>query len=63
MKQRQIDDEAPEEASEEPRAPMRTGIRLSSYPEPEPDMPERDAKPAARPPRDGRRARSRADRR
>ena len=63
MKQRQIDDDASEEFSEEPRAPMRTGIRLSSYPEPEADMPERAAKPAARPPRDGRHARSRTDRR
>jgi hypothetical protein len=54
MRQRQIDDAAPEEFSEEPRAPMRTGIRLSAYPEPEADVPE-FARPRARAPRDVRR--------
>jgi hypothetical protein len=45
MKQRQIDDDTAEELSAEQRAPMRTGIRLSAYPEPEADMPESAAKP------------------
>jgi hypothetical protein len=51
MKQRQINDDASEEFSKGPRAPMRTGIRLSAYPEPETNMPERDAKPRVRAPR------------
>lgn len=55
MRQRQIDDDAPEELPQEPRPPMRTGIRLSAYPEPEADMPEPAAKPRVRAPRDIRR--------
>jgi hypothetical protein len=55
MRQRQIDDAASEESYEEPRAPMRTGIRLAAYPEPEADMPERAARPRIRAPRDIRR--------